>query len=97
MSLSTRGEALNSRWETAVTANGLLNIQVCRHSLELVLHADRYFICSLEDFLQAHDVVGVGVLERDVFREAADFYGLWAAANKLVRNQDRMVGAQSFT
>lgn len=97
MSLSTRGEALNSRWEAAVTANRLLNIQVCRHSLELVLHADHYFICSLKDFLQAHDVVGVGVSERDVFRKAADFHGLWAAANQLVGNQDRMVGAQSFT
>lgn len=81
MSLTTRGEALNSRWKTAVTAKGLLNIQVCRHSLELVLHADHYFICSLKDFLQAHNVVGVGVSEWDVFWKAADLYGLWAATN----------------
>lgn len=67
------------------------------HSLELVLHADGHLVCSLKDFLQAHDVVGVGVSERDVFRKAADFYRLGAAADQLVRNQDRMVQAQSFT
>lgn len=81
MSLTARGKAINSRWETAVTANGLLHIQVCRHSLELVLHADHDFIRSLKDLLQAHNVVGVGISERDGFREAADFHRLWAAAN----------------
>lgn len=73
-----------------------LHMQVWGHSLELVLHADHHLICSLQDFLQAHNVVGVGISERDVFREAADFHRLRAAANELVGNQDRMVQAQSL-
>lgn len=62
-----------------------------RHSLQLALDVECYFICSLKDFLQAHDVVGVGVSEGDVVWKAADFYRLRTAPDQLVRDHDGAV------
>lgn len=81
MSLTAEEQKIPTEMYSVMTANRLLNIQVPLHSLELALDVECYFICSLKDFLQAHDVVGVGVAEEDVVWKAADFYGLWTASD----------------
>lgn len=52
---------------------------------------------GLQDLLQPVDVVGVGVPERDVIRQACDLNGIWAVPDQFVRDQHRPVQAQGLT
>lgn len=65
-------------------------------SLELALDGEGHVVGRLQDLLQAHDVVGVGVAEGDVVGKATDFYGLGAAADQLVGDHHGAVQAQGL-
>ena len=68
----------------------------CLHSLELALDAECYFVGSLQDLLQAHDVVGVWVPEGDLVWKATNLDGLWTASDQLVGDDGGAVQSQSL-
>lgn len=52
---------------------------------------------GLQDLLQPMDVIGVGVPEGDVVREAFNLHSIWAVPDQFVRDQHRPIQSQGLT
>lgn len=67
------------------------------HSLELVDDNHPYILPGLQDLLQPMDIIGVGVPEGNVIREAFHFHSIWAVTDQFVRDQHRPIQSQGLT
>lgn len=90
--------ALPDSWLGQCLTNYNLSVpQSWGNLLELVYNHHPDALPCLQDLLQPVDVVGIGVSERDIVRQAGDLHRVGAVPDELIGHHDGPVQAQSLS